>query len=73
MDRVEFMERVLQKLPAASMQRSADSRVHLSFPLDAHEVSQRDDVRAELRRLRNNPGAGSTDKFFVQGGYHPRT
>ena len=73
MDLVEFMECALQKLPDAPIQRIADSRVHLSIPLDAREVSQHDHVRTELRRLSNNPAVGRKNTFFVQDGKHPRT
>ena len=59
MDLVDVMERVLQKLPDASIHGYADGRAHLSIPLDAHKASQRDRVRAELRRLSSNPAFGN--------------
>ena len=38
MDLVDVMERVLQKLPDASIHGYADGRAHLSIPLDAHKL-----------------------------------
>ena len=73
MDLVDFTERVLQVSPDTAFQLFSDDRVNVLLPANTHEISRGGRVRADLRRLANDPAVCSQHMFFVQGADHPRT
>lgn len=49
-DVVEFMARLLSRLPDARVQQFVDGTAELTIPLDPKELAALDEVRFELRR-----------------------